>query len=77
MCPVTIGAAKLVPTYSATLPFSPTAEQAHELDFSAGTGLSVSNGRAQLLFAVERAMRDGAGVSERSWQLSFGLHIRP
>jgi hypothetical protein len=61
----------------ATLPFSPTSDQPHEITFTAGTGLSVANSRAQMLFAVERAMRDGAGVRERSWELTFGLHIRP
>jgi hypothetical protein len=61
----------------ATLPFSPTSEQPHETVFSAGTALSVSNGRAQFIGALERALRDGAGVRERSWEITVGLHIRP
>jgi hypothetical protein len=60
-----------------TLPFSPTTDQPHETALSAGTGIALSNGRAQLLFSVERVLRDGANLTERSWELTFGLHIRP
>ncbi|MBI4502866.1 MAG: hypothetical protein HY700_17100 [Gemmatimonadetes bacterium] len=61
----------------ATLPFSPTSDQPKEIDLSAGTGLSLSGGRAQLNIAAERAMRDGGGASERAWQVTIGFHIRP
>src|SRR4029077_346213 len=55
----------------ATLPFSPTASQPKEIDLSAGSGFALSRGRAQILGAVERAMRDGGGVTERSWQVTL------
>ena len=62
---------------SATWPFSPPTEQPKEIDLSAGTGLSLSGGRAQINLAVERAMRDGGGASERAWQVTVGFHLRP
>jgi hypothetical protein len=61
----------------ATLAFSPTAEQPHELDVSGGTGLSLARDRAQLSAAVERAIRDGGGTAERAWQVTIGFQIRP
>ena len=61
----------------ATLPFSPTAQQPHELAFSTGSALSLSGGRARLEGALERIMRSGAGVSEKSWLVTVGFVIRP
>jgi hypothetical protein len=61
----------------AQLPFSPTADQPHEFVFSAGTGLSFAAARGQIDATIERALRDGAGVSERAWQLAFSITVRP
>lgn len=61
----------------ATLPFSPVDDQPTELDLSAGSGILFANNRALLEFAVERAIRDGGGASERAWQISIGLTLRP
>ncbi|MDH3290091.1 MAG: outer membrane protein transport protein [Gemmatimonadota bacterium] len=61
----------------AQLPFSPTADRAREIDFSAGTALSFAANRAIIDAAIERAIRDGGGAVERAWQLSLGLTIRP
>jgi hypothetical protein len=59
------------------LPFSPSTTQAHELAFSAGTGRAFAHGRGLLDATVERVLRDGAGVTERAWQLAFSLTVRP
>ncbi len=61
----------------AQLPFSPTADQARELDFSVGTALAFASNRAIIDAAVERAIRDGGGAVERAWQISLGLTVRP
>jgi hypothetical protein len=61
----------------ATLPFSPTAEQPHELNFSAGTALDVAAGRVRMDITIERAMRDGGGISERAWELAVGFQMVP
>jgi len=61
----------------ATLPFSPTADRPREIDVAGGSAMTFARGRAVFEFAVERAIRDGGGASERAWQLFFGLTIRP
>jgi hypothetical protein len=61
----------------AQLPFSPTAEQPHEWIFSFGTGKTFAHGHGQLDATVLRTLRDGAGVTERVWQLAFSLTVRP
>ncbi|MFQ5703111.1 MAG: hypothetical protein ACE5HT_03735 [Gemmatimonadales bacterium] len=61
----------------AQLPFSPTSDQARELDFSFGTSILVASERGIIDFGVERLLRDGAGAEERAWHISFGLTIRP
>jgi hypothetical protein len=61
----------------ATLPFSPTADQPHEVDLSVGTGIVFAKRRGIIDVAVERAMRSGAGVTEHAWSLSLGLVVRP
>jgi hypothetical protein len=61
----------------ATLPFSPTADQPREIDIAGGSAMTFARGRAVFEFAVERAIRDGGGASERAWHLFFGLTIRP
>ncbi len=61
----------------AQLPFSPTSDQARELDFSFGTSLLIANGRGIIDFGLERLLRDGAGAEERAWHISFGITIRP
>jgi len=61
----------------ATLPFSPNDEQPREIDLSMGTGIGLAGGLALLDVAVERVMRDGAGVSEQAWHVSLGVRVRP
>jgi hypothetical protein len=61
----------------AMLPFSPNDDQAHELDLSLGTGLAFAGNRGLLDIALERAFRSGAGATERAWQVSVSLTVRP
>jgi hypothetical protein len=61
----------------ATLPFSPVEDQPREIDLSAGSGILFGGNRALFEFAVERVLRDGGGASERAWQISVGLTLRP
>ena len=61
----------------ARLPFAPGDEQAHELDLAVGTGVAFAGRRGLLDFALERAFRDGAGASERAWQVAVSLTVRP
>jgi hypothetical protein len=61
----------------ATLPFSPSDEQASEFLVSAGTAMRFAGGRASLEASVERIMRDGAGAEERAWFLMFALTVMP
>ncbi len=61
----------------AQLPFSGMDDQPREIDFTAGSAISFAAARATLEFAVERVMRDGGGASERAWQISAGLSLRP
>ncbi|MFQ5551505.1 MAG: hypothetical protein ACE5FJ_09755, partial [Gemmatimonadales bacterium] len=59
------------------LPFLVNADQPHEINISAGTGFQFAGNRASLDLAVERAIRDGAGASERAWLFNLGLTVRP
>lgn len=61
----------------ARLPFSVSDDQPTELNFSAGTGIQFASNRAALALSVERALRDGAGASEKAWIWSFGIEVRP
>jgi len=61
----------------AQLPYSSTSEQPREIDFAIGTGLPLAQGRASFDFALERAMRDGGGATERAWQMSFEFRVFP
>jgi hypothetical protein len=61
----------------ATLAFSPTDQQPHELNFALGTGIVFAERRAIIDVALERTMRDGGGASERAWQLSLMMTVRP
>lgn len=61
----------------AQLPYSPTDEQPREISLALGTGLRFAANRAQADVALERTLRDGAGVAERVWQLSFALVLQP
>ena len=61
----------------AQLPFSGSDDQPREIDLTAGSGISFAADRAMLDFAVERVLRDGGGASERAWQISVGLSLRP
>lgn len=61
----------------ATLAFSPTGQQPHEVDFALGTGVVFAERRGIIDVALERAQRDGGGASERAWQLSLMMTVRP
>ena len=61
----------------ATLPFSPTDEQAREMDLSAGFGLAFAANRGLIDLAAERVMRTGPGSDETAWQLSWTVTVRP
>ncbi|MDH4350692.1 MAG: hypothetical protein OEY20_06740 [Gemmatimonadota bacterium] len=61
----------------ATLPFSATDEQPHELTAALGIGLAFAGGRGLIDAAIERAMRSGAGAEESAWQLSWTVTVRP
>jgi hypothetical protein len=61
----------------ATLAFSPTAQQPHEIDLAVGTGIVFAEQRAIIDVALERALRDGGGASEHAWQLSLMMTVRP
>jgi hypothetical protein len=60
----------------AQLPFSPTEDQAREVDISAGSGLNLTN-RAGLGFSVERIFRKGGGADEKAWYLTLSVTLRP
>lgn len=61
-----------------TLPFSPNSIAVKENTWSAGLGLPMARGRADLNLGVLRASRSaGADVSETSWTLSTGFSVRP
>lgn len=61
----------------AQLPFSSTRNQPKEWVLTGGTAYPFANNRALIEATVERVFRDGAGASERVWQLSFGLSLIP
>lgn len=61
----------------ATLPFSATDEQPHEITAALGIGLAFAGGRGLIDVALERAMRSGAGAEESAWQLSWTIGVRP
>lgn len=61
----------------AQLPFSPTTDQAREIDLSFGTAIPFAANRASIDLAVERAFRDGGGAEERAWYLNVGLMVTP
>jgi hypothetical protein len=58
-------------------PFSPQPDQPREIGIAGSSGLYFAGRRALFEFAVERVIRDGGGASERTWQLLFGLTLRP
>ena len=60
----------------AQLPFS-SSEQPHEIDISAGSGLSFAGDRAVFEFSVERIFRKGGGAEENAWYLTFSVTLRP
>jgi len=61
----------------ATLPFSPTDEQPHEIDLALGLGVVFAASRGLVDLAVERVVRTGPGSDERGWQLSWTVTVRP
>ena len=61
----------------AKLPFSVSAEQPTELNFSIGTGIRFASERASLDVTLERAIRDGAGAKEKAWLFTLGIGVTP
>lgn len=61
----------------ATLPFSPTDEQPHEIDLSLGVGVVFAANRGLVDLAAERVVRTGPGSDEKGWQLSWTVTVRP
>jgi len=61
----------------ATLPFTGTTSQAHEVTLSAGSGFRFAQQRATIFLTGERIFRDGGGASERAWHLLVGLSVTP
>ena len=61
----------------AQLPFSPTADQPTEWNYSVGTGAPFAANRAIIDVAVERFRRDGAGVHEVGWYVTVGITVTP
>ncbi len=59
------------------LPFGVNGSQVSERAYSGGLGIPFARGRAQFDAALERAKREGAGATERSWVISLGIGIRP
>jgi hypothetical protein len=60
-----------------TLPFGVDGERVGERSFSGGVGIPVARGRGQVDISLQRAVRNAAGVDERSWFVGIGLGIRP
>lgn len=61
----------------AQLPFSPSADQPTEWNYSIGTGAPFAANRAVIDVALLRFQRDGAGASERGWYLTVGITLTP
>jgi hypothetical protein len=62
---------------SRTLPFGLNGEKVSENSFAAGFGIPLTRERASFDFAVQRASRKAADISERGYILSFGLRVSP
>lgn len=60
-----------------TLPFGANGEQVAERAYSGGVGIPLARGRAHIDLTLQRALRNAAGVNERSWFVGVGLGIRP
>lgn len=60
-----------------TLPFGLNGEKVSESGFSGGVGIPVARGRGQIDLTLQRATRSAGGASEKAWNLSIGLGIRP
>jgi hypothetical protein len=61
----------------ATLPFSPTADQPHELNLSTGTSIRFAQNRVKFDFTAERIMREGGDASEKVWHFLLGFELNP
>ena len=59
------------------LPFGLRGEQVSERSLSTGLALPLSQGRAQMDFGLQRAVRKATSMTETAWALSIGLGIRP
>lgn len=59
------------------LPFGLRGEQVSERSISTGLALPLSQGRAQIDFGLQRAVRKATSMTETAWALSVGLGIRP
>mgnify|MGYP001764997881 CR=1 FL=1 len=60
-----------------TLPFGVNGDKVSERGFSGGVGIPVARGRGQIDLSIQRATRSAGGASEKAWNLSIGLGIRP
>jgi hypothetical protein len=59
------------------LPFGPGGKAPREFAVAVGSGLTVSQGRAVIDFAVERLRRTTTGLTETGWTFLVGLTLRP
>ncbi|MFN2636230.1 MAG: hypothetical protein ABR585_04330, partial [Gemmatimonadaceae bacterium] len=60
-----------------TLPFGFAGDKVSETDFMLGLGAPLTRDRANIDFALQRAMRTAGSVNERGYILSFGLRVSP
>ncbi len=59
------------------LPFGPGGHAPSERAVAVGSGLTLSQGRAIIDFALERLRRRSAGLTETGWTALVGLTVRP
>ncbi len=59
------------------LPFGLGDEQVGERALSGGFSLPLARGRGQIDLGLQRATRSAAGATEKAWNLSIGVGIRP
>ena len=59
------------------LPFGPGGHAPSERAVAVGSGLTLSQGRGVIDFALERLQRRSAGLTETGWTALIGLTLRP
>jgi len=62
---------------SRDLPFTYEGQAVRERALALGVGVPIAAGRTMVDIGLVRASRAAAGVTERAWQLSIGVGIRP